>query len=175
MRPIRLESREFGSLDPVDRVASRGILTRVGGADQTEDMPQADDLPRTRCLELLGSRSLGRIALSHRALPTVVPVAYRLIGDRLVFVSAPDTGSLLAGPRPVVAFQVDEIDPGTFAGWSVVVIGTVEKFAADHPSWVLLGSTVGLLQPGAGNMLAGLTTDHVWGRRFHHINPGGTP
>lgn len=102
-------------------------------------------------------------------------MAYRLVGDRLVFVSPPDSRSLLAGPRPVVALQVDEIDPATFAGWSVVIIGAVEELAADLPSWVLPGTTAGPLQPGAGNMLAGLTTDHVSGRRFRPINPAGTP
>jgi uncharacterized protein len=135
---------------------------------------ETDDLPRPRCLELLASRSLGRIALSHRALPTVVPVSYRLLGDRVAFSVPAESRILVAGQRPVVAFQVDDIDPGTFTGWSVVVVGAVEEISADHPSWGLFGPTVGPPRPGAGNLLAGLTTDHISGRRFMPFNSGGT-
>jgi uncharacterized protein len=139
------------------------------------DVEGVEDLPRSRCLELLSSRSLGRIALSQRALPTVVPVTYRLVGDRLVFVSPRESGILTRVQHPVVAFEVDDIDPGTLAGWSVVVVGVVEGIEVDNPSWSGLISDGGQLQAGAGDLLAGLITDHISGRRFSPFDFRGRP
>ena len=134
------------------------------------DVEGEEDLPRSRCLELLSSRSLGRIALSQRALPTVVPVTYRLVDDRLVFMAPPESGILTSVQHPVVAFEVDDIDPGTLAGWSVVVVGVVEGIEADNASWSGLVSGGGHVQAGAGDLLAGLITDHISGRRFSPID-----
>lgn len=130
---------------------------------------ETEQLTPSRCLELVGSHSLGRIALSQRALPTVVPVAYRLVGDRLVFASPAGSGVLVPGQRPVVAFQVDEIDPSDFTGWSVVVVGAVQDVVADHPSWRPLRSA------GLGGPVVALTTEHIEGRRFSTIKERGTP
>jgi nitroimidazol reductase NimA-like FMN-containing flavoprotein (pyridoxamine 5'-phosphate oxidase superfamily) len=115
-------------------------------------MSEADEyreLPRRQRLELLASRSVGRVALSQHALPTVVPVTYRLLGDRLVFTAPPASRILGEGERPVVAFEVDDIDPDTFAGWSVVVVGVAREIAADPPG-----------------LTAGMATDHISGRWF---------
>lgn len=133
------------------------------------DADESDELPRPLCLELLGSRSLGRVALSRRALPTVVPVAYLLIGEKLWF-TAPPAGRLLGeGQHPVVAFEVDEIDPHSFAGWSVVIVGVAQDVAPGHPDWSLLEAEGSALRRGPGSLVAGLTTDHISGRRFRPI------
>jgi len=119
-------------------------------------LDEAEELSRPRCLELLGQHSTGRIALSERALPTVMPVTYRLIGDRLVFVTLAATPALGEGPRPIVAFQVDEIDPDTCAGWSVVVVGIAEEIDAG----------AGPFHQSRQSLLAGLTTEHISGRTY---------
>lgn len=78
---------------------------------------------------MLAGRSLGRVALSRHALPTVVPVTYRLAGQNVVFeVCSP----YLAGVcDAVVAFEVDDVDPVTRSGWSVVAVGLAHQVAAD--------------------------------------------
>ncbi|MBO0693447.1 MAG: pyridoxamine 5'-phosphate oxidase family protein [Acidimicrobiaceae bacterium] len=131
------------------------------------DASEAEELPRSRCLELLGSRSLGRLALSERALPTVVPVSYELVGDRVVLAAPQASRLLVEGQRPVVAFEVDDIDPDTFAGWSVVVVGAVQQIAADHPSVHTPAAGWTRLRPDPTTLVAGLTTDHISGRRFN--------
>ena len=133
------------------------------------DADESAELQRPQCLELLGTRSLGRVALSRRALPTVVPVAYLLIGDRLWFTAPPAEWLLGEGQHPVVAFQVDKIDPHTFAGWSVVVVGVTQDVAPDHPDRSLLEAAGSPLRRGPDRVVAGLTTDHISGRRFRPI------
>jgi len=79
-------------------------------------------LDREECLELLATASMGRVALSANALPTVLPVSFRLMGDRIVFRTAG------RGSTPhVVAFQVDDIDPQSHVGWSIVVTGVAHQ------------------------------------------------
>ena len=79
-------------------------------------------LDREECLELLSMASMGRVALSANALPTVLPVSFRLIGDRIVF----RTGRKGSTPH-VVAFQVDDIDPQSHIGWCIVVTGVAHE------------------------------------------------
>src|SRR6188472_2125079 len=82
---------------------------------------QQRPLMRSECLELLARTSRGRVALSERALPSILPVGYRLRHDAIEFEA---TGQVLtnAGANGhVVCFQVDSSDGGD--GWSVIAIG----------------------------------------------------
>lgn len=80
-------------------------------------------LERDECLLLLATHRLGRVAVSLGALPTVLPVNFRLVGDRIVFRAAVDPRLEAAMRDAVVAFEVDEIDEIDHTGWSVVVTG----------------------------------------------------
>ena len=86
-------------------------------------------LLRTECLELLAGTSLGRVAMSDRALPIIVPAAYRLV-DEAIELEA--TGPMLtnAGANGhVVCFEAGSSDADD--GWSVNVIG---KLLASLPA-----------------------------------------
>ena len=88
----------------------------------TERTEQAD-LTREDCLQLLRTAELGRVVFTASAMPAVQPVSYVLHGDHVVF-RVPDGGSLSTATRhAVVGFQVDDIDPITHAGWSVLGVG----------------------------------------------------
>jgi len=81
------------------------------------------DLTRDDCLRLVGARVLGRVVFTMSAMPAVQPVSYLLHGDEVVFRVA-DSGSLsTATHHAVVGFQVDDIDPITHVGWSVLGVG----------------------------------------------------
>lgn len=76
------------------------------------------------CRQLLAGHDLGRVAWATTDGIVVLPVSYALVGERIVFRTAP--GTLLAGlasPQPV-GFQIDDLDPETQTGWSVLVQGT---------------------------------------------------
>lgn len=76
------------------------------------------------CRQLLAGYDLGRVAWSTGDGVVILPVSYVLVGERIVFRTAP--GTLLAGltePQPV-GFEIDDLDPETQTGWSVLVQGT---------------------------------------------------
>jgi nitroimidazol reductase NimA-like FMN-containing flavoprotein (pyridoxamine 5'-phosphate oxidase superfamily) len=80
-------------------------------------------LTRTDCLALLAGGVIGRVVFTAAALPSAEPVNYVLDGEEIIFRTA--NGSKLAGAtrHAVVAFQIDEFDPGTRTGWSVLGVG----------------------------------------------------
>jgi hypothetical protein len=85
-------------------------------------------LAPNECLQLLASTTVGRVALTSKALPVILPVNYAMDGDTVVIRTRP--GSLLATSRErgvVVAFEVDELDRQTCSGWSVLVTGTLRE------------------------------------------------
>jgi len=100
-------------------------------------------LDRPTCLSLLSSVGLGRVGLSVDALPVIMPVGFRIDGDRIVFALRP--GDEVAGALDdvVVAFEADDVDPVTGAGWTVLVQGParVVTHGAGYSGadWVLLG------------------------------------
>ena len=99
------------------------------------------DLTRDDCLHLLGAGVLGRVVFTAAAMPAVKPVSYVLHGDEVVF-RVPDSGSLSTATRhAVVGFQVDDINPVTHAGWSVLGVGQAYPITdADRRSMAATGT-----------------------------------
>jgi nitroimidazol reductase NimA-like FMN-containing flavoprotein (pyridoxamine 5'-phosphate oxidase superfamily) len=81
-------------------------------------------LPRAESLRLLRSVPYGRIVFTNHALPAVQPVNFVLDGDQIVIRTSSESKLVAAGKvRAVLAFEVDDIDVTSRAGWSVVVVG----------------------------------------------------
>jgi nitroimidazol reductase NimA-like FMN-containing flavoprotein (pyridoxamine 5'-phosphate oxidase superfamily) len=80
-------------------------------------------LPRSECLRLLAKAEIGRIVFVEAALPAIQPVNYVLADDEVVYRTANGAKLAAATRNSVVAFEVDEIDPETHTGWSVVGVG----------------------------------------------------
>jgi Pyridoxamine 5'-phosphate oxidase len=92
---------------------------------------RSETIDAEECLRLIRSRPLGRVALSIGALPTIIAVAFRVVGRKVVF--GVDSPALFAALSDnVVAFEVDDIDAAAL-GWSVVVVGRSRTFD-DHLS-----------------------------------------
>lgn len=83
------------------------------------------------CRRLLGDATVGRVSWVSGQGIHVLPVNYGVDGSSIVFQVAAD--SLLAElVQPVdVAFQVDDLDPVTATGWSVLVQGTTRPYGGD--------------------------------------------
>jgi nitroimidazol reductase NimA-like FMN-containing flavoprotein (pyridoxamine 5'-phosphate oxidase superfamily) len=79
------------------------------------------ELTRSECFRLLGSRHLGRVVLNDELGPAAFPVNYVVDGRTVLFRT--DEGSkldaALRGAR--VAFQIDGVDEASRTGWSVLV------------------------------------------------------
>jgi len=80
-------------------------------------------IPESRCWELLATISVGRLALSVRALPQILPVQYYLDGRSLAVCLGHGQVPERALDDVVIAFAADAIDPVTRTGWSVQVQG----------------------------------------------------
>ena len=102
-------------------------------------------LTRAECIRLLGQATFGRVAVTMGALPVILPVNYRLVGDRIVFRTSPGSKLDAATTGAVVSFEVDSIEPLSHAGWSVIVTGVAAEVtneadlasvaAANVPHW----------------------------------------
>lgn len=76
-----------------------------------EATPRFDSLSQEECLQLLTIQPVGRIGITVEALPVVLPVNFRLLGDVVVFRTIPGTKLDAATNRPIVAFEVDSYEP----------------------------------------------------------------
>jgi hypothetical protein len=90
---------------------------------------ELDKLTAPECWALLGQNGVGRVGYSERALPVIIPVGYTIVGQRVMLRCR---GAGLAGrlDGQVVAFEVDHVEPGEQAGWSVLVTGTCKVLTA---------------------------------------------
>ncbi|MGH9265970.1 MAG: pyridoxamine 5'-phosphate oxidase family protein [Acidimicrobiales bacterium] len=80
-------------------------------------------LSREECLQLLAGSVVGRVVVTDRALPAAFPVNFTLFDDDVVFLSSEGSKLEAVSTGQVVAFEVDEIDPRSQTGWSVLIQG----------------------------------------------------
>jgi len=80
-------------------------------------------LGRDACLGLLGGPTLGRIALSVRALPMILPVPYHFDGQDILLGTGRDTTVARAAPGAIVAFEAGQFDARPEDWWTVSVTG----------------------------------------------------
>jgi nitroimidazol reductase NimA-like FMN-containing flavoprotein (pyridoxamine 5'-phosphate oxidase superfamily) len=80
-------------------------------------------LDTQECQRLLASATFGRIGVTQAALPVILPINYRYLDGRIIFRTAAGAKLEAATSGSVVAFEVDDIDPLTHSGWSVMVTG----------------------------------------------------
>ncbi len=137
----------------------------------TRDPNGEEILSRAECLGLLASRRVGGVALTRNALPTILPVTYRLLGEAVVFTTGIGS-TYLAVPRDtVIAFEVDDVDPVSHSGWSVLAVGIACQIDEGEPDW---SAAMALdLHPWDGHAmhLIRLSTDHLSGRRLmNHLS-----
>lgn len=81
------------------------------------------ELDEAACLRLLTKSEIGRVVFTDAALPAAQPVTYLLDGKEVVFRTGGGSKLAAATRGAVVAFQVDEIDPSTRTGWTVLGVG----------------------------------------------------
>ena len=120
-------------------------------------------LGRDACLALLEQAAFGRVGVSIGALPSVLPVNFRLVGDTIVFRTGAGSKLHAATAGAVIAFEVDDVDPLDHTGWSVVVTGVAEERPGLDP--VVAGAVPRWAPVGTTRVLA-LPTDVISGRRI---------
>jgi hypothetical protein len=88
-------------------------------------MREADFEPiaAEQCWNLLKTVSIGRLALSVRALPTILPMQYHLDGDEIAACLGFSEVPQQAVKNTVVAYAADAFDESARTGWSVQAQG----------------------------------------------------
>jgi nitroimidazol reductase NimA-like FMN-containing flavoprotein (pyridoxamine 5'-phosphate oxidase superfamily) len=123
-------------------------------------------LDPAECARLLGTTTFGRIGITVSALPTILPINYRLVGDRIVFRTAPGTKLDAATRGSVVAFEVDSVDPLDHSGWSVVVTGVASQVTDPDDLVRLEDAQIPRWAPSPADRVVELPLHMVSGRRL---------
>lgn len=101
------------------------------------------------CRRLLVGTFVGRVGLTIGALPSILPVNFRIVDNAIVFRTGMGGKLAAALDHAVVAFEADEVDALTHTGWSVLVVGVASLVTdpdeiercerANVPRWALEG------------------------------------
>lgn len=132
--------------DNPDATPSPGALARLAAALGTSthaitgagiDLPPGRQPPAQRpvletlsaadCRGYLGSGGVGRFLFTEARGPVAVPVNFRMLGDDVVFRTAPGTGQDAAADQQQVSFEVDHLDEALGEGWSVLISGHAHR------------------------------------------------
>ena len=101
-----------------------------GGTSGNQLVPLDDG----ECRELLGTASVGRLAVTTTHGPEIFPVNFVAVDDAVVF--ATDPGVKLAHSSfDHVALEVDSLDPVTRTGWVVVAKGRAQDITDTLDPW----------------------------------------
>ena len=135
--------------------------------------PIFEELDADVCLRLLSSEPVGRVALTARALPVVLPVNFGLLEGDIVWRSAQGTKLNAAAAGFVVAFEADRLQPDRKEGWSVMVQGMAHVIT--DPVELAKAKDLGIESwalNGVADRYVRLVPNIVTGMRIRHPAPG---
>lgn len=142
-----------------------------GEQGQPLDHAGLETLPFDTCLRLLSSVPLGRIGFYADGEVVMLPVNHAVDGQDVVFQAAGGSKLTAAEQQELVAFEADDYDERTRAGWSVLVTGRAAVVydeaetqrlgllgllpwacGVEHPFWIRIRPTsvTGRRIPGTG-------------------------
>ena len=132
--------------------------------EESGPLARVEELAERECLELLGTKQVGRVAHNDPEGPVVVPVNYVVQDGMVLFRIAPYSSladRLRDGPA---SFQVDHVDEDARTGWSVLVRG----HATRANSWALpeADSRPTPWAEGGRNLHVRLSPHHISGVRL---------
>lgn len=129
------------------------------------DASELTELDTQEAWSLLPATGIGRVAGTWRALPHIWPVAYQLAGELITFPAIAELQLAIRSGPTIVGFQVDDATATIEPGWSVVVVGQVDRLPSQD---------VPMLSPVHANVdLLGLRPGVITGvRRERRADPG---
>ena len=150
----------MGTLAPVCRWSAGEMIVSVW-----LDGAGLEILEREECLRLLAGANTGRIALTVRALPAILPVRFVLDGDRIVIRAGAASTLAVATRSAVVAFEADGCDGGPALEWSVVATGLARHVTDEREQSRLDALALPRWARDDGSCLVSITTERLGGRR----------
>ncbi len=127
---------------------------REGGRQAAICEPVVEVLDEMACLSLIAGGGVGRIGYTGRFGPAVLPVNYHVHEGTIVFrtgmgsAMVSDLRTGIADAEYSVAFEIDQIQPATQEGWSVLVQGAVHF--VDSADGTGPDCAAGACRPGPG-------------------------
>jgi uncharacterized protein len=99
-----------------------------------EGLMRLKGLSRHECLSHLASAHVGRVGISLQAMPAVLPVAFKLRDESILFSVSPGSPLAQAAENSVIAFQVDDFDHLSRTGWTVMGVGVSKSAPLSTPT-----------------------------------------
>src|SRR5262249_1645588 len=127
-----------------------------------------ETLTRDECLELLATRGIGRISLQLGDDPAILPVNFAMLGDDVVFRTDPGAKLSAAVLRGKVAFEVDQTQPFSHEGWSVLVVGHAEEVRDRDTLDAVARLPLRPWADGVRDQVVRIRAEKVTGRRLTH-------
>jgi nitroimidazol reductase NimA-like FMN-containing flavoprotein (pyridoxamine 5'-phosphate oxidase superfamily) len=84
------------------------------------------EMSREECLERLNVEVVGRVGFNDDLGPVVLPVNYRIREGSVIIATGLSTALARFAIGKAVALEVEDVDPLTESGWSVLVRGRAE-------------------------------------------------
>jgi nitroimidazol reductase NimA-like FMN-containing flavoprotein (pyridoxamine 5'-phosphate oxidase superfamily) len=128
-----------------------------------------EELEPTECRRLLVSSNVGRLGYRAHDEQRIVPINYVISDDYLVFRTLPDHDVAQCVPESPVAFEVDEIDGGLQAGWSVLVSGVAEELPRASLRAMDADETPEPWAAGTRSLYIRIPLTRITGRRVHAV------
>jgi nitroimidazol reductase NimA-like FMN-containing flavoprotein (pyridoxamine 5'-phosphate oxidase superfamily) len=131
-----------------------------------------EKLTEAEALRLIERTEVGRIGFSGRYGPAVIPVTFKVVNGMVVFRTeedsalAEDLRTGIPGADYKVAFEIDEMDPATRTGWSVLVQGPVHYVDDEATRAKLLQAGIEPWAGGEKGLFLEVTPSVVTGRRI---------
>jgi uncharacterized protein len=123
-------------------------------------------LTDSECRNLLAQSTFGRLGVLVDGYPLIFPVNYALDGETIAFRTATGT-KFEAARQHNVSFEVDQLEPGRRAAWSVLVLGTASVLDADDDVVHRLeGLAVTPFAPGEKPLWIRIVAARMSGRRI---------
>jgi nitroimidazol reductase NimA-like FMN-containing flavoprotein (pyridoxamine 5'-phosphate oxidase superfamily) len=139
----------------------------------TISYPRVCDVSPAECFRVLGTFSLGRVAIVADDGPRVFPVNYALDHDEIVFRTDPSSMLGCAGGMRA-AFEIDGFDSAYHEGWSVLIVGTLRVETDPARVRALDRFPLRPWMPGAKDRWMRVIPDTITGRRITHERSAGT-
>lgn len=134
--------------------------------------PVVEILGEAECLPLIAGGGVGRIGYASRFGPTVLPVNYHLYEGTIVFRTGlhssmvADLRTGIADAEYNVAFEIDQMQPGTQEGWSVLIQGAAHFVDSEEELAPIAGLGVQAWPGGAKEQFIRIIPTHITGRRI---------
>jgi len=90
------------------------------------------EMTREECLESLHAEVVGRVGFNDDRGPVVLPINYRIHEGSVIITTGLSTSIARFAVGMAVALEVQDLDPMTESGWSVLVRGRAETVPGDE-------------------------------------------